>query len=450
MPANSSRLIYLVLIAAFFVPVHGVAQDDDYELMKLFVETFEQVETNYVREVDRRELMEAAIQGMLHHLDPYSSFIPPNDFTRFNQMVEQEFGGIGITINARNGTFTVVSPLPGSPAYRAGIRSGDRIVGIEGERCEGLTVTQAVKKLQGPVGRPVSVTVMRDNDESYPKDVSLIRELIKAPTVRGDRYDENAEWQFMLEGEPKIGYVRLSNFSRFTAQEVKTAVDGLVEQGVEGLVLDLRFNPGGLLESAVELADMFLEEGNIVSVRGRNVPDRSWAARKTDTYPMFPMAVLVNGYSASASEVLSACLQDNHRAVVIGERTWGKGSVQNVIHMEDGRSALKLTTAGYHRPSGVNIHRFPRMTKDDQWGVTPDNGYNFPYTQAEWRRWDAERAKRDVLHIDSKSVPAEETETSDDAPFDDIHLTKALEYIKSQLDAPVEQPPGTNDEATAE
>ncbi len=404
----------------------------DYELMALFVETFQQIEANYVRDVDRRELMESAIRGMLGHLDQYSSFIPPRDVTRFNQMVEQEFGGIGITVNMRNGQLIVVSPLPGTPAFRAGIRAGDVIVGVDGESTEGINLNEAVQKLQGPVGRPVTVEVVHAGEVSEPEELKLVRQLIKAPTVRGDTYNEQNEWNYLLEGEPRIGYVRLSHFSKYTAEEVKDALDRLVADDVKGLVLDLRFNPGGLLESAIEIADMFLESGNIVSVKGRNVPERSWEAKKAGTYPKFPMAVLVNNYSASASEVLSACLQDNNRAVVIGERTWGKGSVQNVIRMEAGDSALKLTTASYHRPNGVNIHRFPEMKESDTWGVTPTEGFDLPYTSKQWRQWDEQRSKKDVLGPASEESDTEDDDEATDT-FQDTQLTSAIEYIKKEL-----------------
>ena len=417
-------------------------EDSDYELMKLFVETFQQVDKNYVRDVDRRELVEAAIQGMLHHLDQYSSYIPPQDVSRFNQMVEQEFGGIGITVNRnfRSGELIVISPLPGTPAYRAGVRAGDKIVGIDGETTSGLRLNQAVKKLQGPVGRPVTIKVLHQGEEE-PEELKLVRQLIKAPTVRGDRYNDKAEWDFMLPGEPRIGLIRLSHFSRFTADEVRAAVEELVEREVQGVIIDLRFNPGGLLEAAIQLADMFLDEGNIVSVRGRNVPDRSWNAKPGGTFPMFPMAILVNNYSASASEVFSACMQDNNRAVVIGERTWGKGSVQNVIEMESGDSALKLTTASYHRPSGENIHRFPDMRESDQWGVTPDEGFLISYTREQWRAWDNDRDARDILRRAGEK-PAE----SAAEPFDDVQLKKAITYITEQLEkAPKGDPPAENE-----
>ncbi|MEO2016366.1 MAG: S41 family peptidase [Fuerstiella sp.] len=411
-----------------------------YELMQLFAETFQQIESNYVRDVDRRELMESAIQGMLRHLDQYSSYIPPTDVRRFTQMVEQEFGGIGITVNSPSpGRLIVVSPLPGTPAYRAGIRAGDLIVEVEGKSTEGLSLTDAVKKLQGPVGRPVVIKIVHPGEGSEPEEIRLVRQLIKAPTVLGDRYNDKDEWEFMYDDEQKIGYIRLSHFSRFTAQEVKAALDSVVERKVRGLVIDLRYNPGGLLEAAIEIADMFLEDGNIVSVRGRNVPERSWDAKKRDTYSNIPMAVLVNGFSASASEVLSACLQDNKRAVIIGERTWGKGSVQNIIRMEEGESALKLTTASYHRPSGVNIHRFPDMNVDDEWGVTPDEGYLIKYDRRQRTAWQRYRRAKDVLHpADDVAADEDKDATEKVEPFNDTQLIAAIDYLANQLKEPEE------------
>lgn len=420
-----------VILSCLF---NGLKADDtatdevsDYELMKLFVDTFQQIETNYVREVDRRQLTEAAIRGMLQELDRYSAFIPPQSVRRFTQMVEQEFGGIGITVNSRRNQLVVVSPLPGTPAYRAGIRAGDAIIEVNGESTEGVTLNEAVRLLQGPVGRPVKLKVVHPT-ESDPVEMEIIRQIIKAPTVRGERYTADGEWDFMLQQEPRIGYVRMTNFSRYTPDEIRAAIDQLVAQDVEGVVLDLRFNPGGLLEAAIEIADMFLDEGGIVSVRGRNVPERSWDAKKKNTYRKFPLTVLVNSYSASASEVLSACLQDNDRATIVGERTWGKGSVQNVIRMEDGESALKLTTASYHRPSGINIHRFPRMKASEQWGVTPDDGFVIPYSVSEWREWNRDRDQRDVLRS-----PNEDSAVDDEERFEDRQLLAAIQQLQKEL-----------------
>ena len=452
----------------------------DYELMTLFVDAFQQIETNYVRDIDRRKLVEAAIEGMVSELDQYSSFVPPKARARFDRMLTQEFGGIGIQVNTRNGDLLVVSPVPGTPAYKAGILPGDIITRIGETETKGLSINQAMSEMQGPIGQTVKLRVLRAGQKA-PISVSLTRELITVKTIRGYEYNDDDTWNYWVSEEPKIAYVRLSSFSRRSAEELEDVLRTLVSLEMDGLVLDLRFNPGGLLDGAIEMADLFLKSGKIVSVRGRNVPEKSWDARSRNTLPDFPFAVLVNGYSASASEVLSACLQDNERAVVVGERTWGKGSVQNVIRIDEGRSILKLTTASYHRPSGVNIHRFKEMGPDDTWGVLPDEDFEIPYSRKQWTAWSADRSRRDVVKrrdsiesfkeaaeeasktdsqeaaksggkIDSQAakialstkplkessaMPTTESEESEEAatpePFDDTQLTAALDYIKRQL-----------------
>lgn len=471
MPQIYHRLLCLLTIVSLFGSASVGAEDkppikelSDYELMSVFVEAFEQIESNYVRDVDRRELLEAAVNGMVGHLDQYSNFIPPRKVSQFDQMMEQEFGGIGIQVNSIDGRLIVVSPLPGTPAFRAGIQSGDIIVEVEGKKMRGTTLSGAVELLQGPVGRPVNLKVLHPG-EKQPEAMTLVRQLIKAPTVRGVQYRPDATWEYLLSGEPRIGYIRISHFSRNTADELKVAIDQLQAENMQGLVIDLRGNPGGLLDVAIQMCDMFLEDGNIVSVRGRNVKERSWNAKTNGALPNFPLAVLVNNFSASASEVFSACMQDNKRAVVIGERTWGKGSVQNVIRMEDGDSALKLTTASYHRPSGVNIHRFPDMTADDKWGVTPDDGFLIALSREERVALGRQQRMRDIIqrvdeadpaaaepteteettNTDEQSDDAEQADAEDDSEaaesqgdqeIEDRQLTAAIGYIKEQLQGP--------------
>lgn len=452
-----------------------VKELSDYELMTLFVDAFQQIETNYVRDIDRRLLVEAAIEGMVSELDQYSSFVPPKERAGFDRMLTQEFGGIGIQVNMRNGRLIVVSPVPGTPAYNAGILPGDIIVSIGGTDTKGLSMNEAIREMQGPIGRKVKLEVLRPGQKK-PTDVSLTRELITVKTIRGYEYNDDDTWNYWVSDEPKIAYVRLSSFGRRSAQELEDVLRTLVSLEMDGLVLDLRFNPGGLLDIAIEMADLFLKSGNIVSVRGRNVPEKSWDARSRETLPDFPIAVLVNGYSASASEVLSACLQDNNRAVVVGERTWGKGSVQNVIRIDEGKSILKLTTASYHRPSGINIHRFKEMGPDDTWGVLPNDDFEIPYSRKQWEAWSMDRAKRDVVKrresIDSFKQAAKDALTSEveksvreaaktesgatdialstkpsanvaegdvseasapPKPFEDTQLTAAMNYIKQQF-----------------
>ena len=290
------------------------ADDEYYELMRVFVDTFEQIDRNYVKDIDRRKLVEAAVRGMLDELDPYSNYISPEDVSQFTEDVEQEFGGIGIQVQFRrdSGGLTVTTPLPGSPAYKAGVLAGDTIVEIEGQAVadfpERKELETAVKLLKGKPGVEVTVGVRHLGSEDV-VTIPITREIIQLQTVLGDTYNEDGSWNFMFDETDKIGYIRLSHFTRRTGDELRQALRNLRKQEVKGLVLDLRFNPGGLLTTAVEVADLFLERGKIVSTEGRNSPDRVWSAKRFGTYSGFPMAVLINNYSASASEIVSAAVE---------------------------------------------------------------------------------------------------------------------------------------------
>jgi carboxyl-terminal processing protease len=377
--------------------------EDDYELYQIFADTLDQVERNYVKDVSRRELMEAAIQGVLGKLDPYSNYISPDDIGRFKTTVESQFGGIGIQVGVENGRLKIISPLVGTPAYRAGLEAGDVILEIDGKSTEGILIDQAVKQLKGEAGTNVTLTVQHVHSPKR-ETVTITREWVHVETVLGDHRNSDDAWDFMLDHDKRIGYVRIAAFSRDTAQDLKKALVELKNQGLKGLIVDLRFNPGGLLTSAIEVSDLFLADGRIVSTKGRNTPERTWEAEQEGTFEGFPMAVLVNHYSASASEILSACLQDHKRAVVIGERTWGKGSVQNVIELEGGKSALKLTTASYYRPSGKNIHRFPDSKESDEWGVMPDPGFELTLNMRQTERLIRDRRERDILVAKRKAA----------------------------------------------
>jgi len=404
-------------------PTEQLTEQEYYELLRLLADTMDQVERNYVKEVSRRELVEAAIEGVISKLDQYSNYIPPEDLDRFRSGVENEFGGIGIQVAIQDGWLTITSPIVGTPAYRAGLMAGDVIIKIEGESTKGITLDEAVKKLKGKVGTEVTFTVRHPHNNEE-KTVHVKREIVRVDSVLGDTRNEDDSWNWYLDEEKKIGYIRLTSFSRHTADDLRDALKELESSGMRALILDLRFNPGGLLSSAVEVADMFVDEGVIVSTKGRNTPEKPRRAHKTGTYKGFPMAVLVNRYSASASEIVAAALQDHKRAIVVGERTWGKGSVQNIINLEEGRSALKLTTASYHRPSGQNIHRFDGATEADVWGVQPSKGFRVRLSDEEMSGLLEYRRERDVVRPDH-DVP----ETS----FVDNQLQTALDYILSEL-----------------
>jgi carboxyl-terminal processing protease len=385
-------------------------RQEDYELQRVLVDTLDQVQRNYVRDVNRRRLVEAAIKGILAELDPYSSYISPEEMDRFRTSVESEFGGIGIQVTTDQGQLKVLSPMVGTPAYRAGLAAGDHIVEIDGKPTGHISLDEAVRRLKGKVGTSVTLTFVHPGQKTR-KTATIARQIIHIDTVLGDRRKPNDQWDFMLDPQKGIGYVRVAGFSRETAKELRRALQDLKQQKVRGLVLDLRFNPGGLLTSAIEVCGLFISDGRIVSTAGRNSPERVWNAHKGETFEGFPMVILVNHYSASASEIVSACLQDHKRAVVIGERTWGKGSVQNVIPLDDAaagtetassgragpRSALKLTTAGYRRPSGKNIDRAPGAKESDPWGVSPDTGFDITLGPSETQDLLADRHRRDVV-----------------------------------------------------
>jgi carboxyl-terminal processing protease len=295
--------------------------------------------------------------------------------------------------------------LVGTPAYRAGLMAGDRIVEIDGTPTDGLNLDDAVAKLKGEEGTPVKISVIHAG-KSAKDEIAITREKVHTETVFGDHRKADDSWEFMLDPKRRIGYVRLSAFSRDTANELRAALSTLKKTEMRALILDLRFNPGGLLNSAIAVSNLFISEGRIVSTKGRTGPERVWDAQKEGAFEGFPMVVLVNRYSASASEIVSACLQDHNRAVLVGERTWGKGSVQNVIELEEGRSALKLTTAGYRRPSGKNINRFADSKESDEWGVLPDKGFELKYTDLENQLVLQDRRERDILQPKSSEKPA--------------------------------------------
>jgi carboxyl-terminal processing protease len=390
-------------------------EEEVYQLQKLLVDTLDQVQRNYVKEVDRRKLVEAAIKGVLSELDPYSTYISPSELRQFESSVESEFGGIGITISTDDGQLRVLSPLVGTPAYRAGLIAGDAIVEIDGKNTADLSLDDAVKQLKGEVGSKVTLAVVHPG-QSERKTVTLTREVVHVSTVLGDRRKDDDSWDFLLDHAGKIAYVRITGFSRDTGEELKQALQELTGQGMKALILDLRFNPGGLLSSAIEVSDLFVSEGRIVSTKGRNTAERVWNAHKEGTFEGFPMVVLVNRYSASASEIVSACLQDHHRAVIMGERTWGKGSVQNVIPLEENHSALKLTTAAYKRPSGKNIHRFPGAKEEDEWGVMPDKGFLLRLTDDELLAQMDDRRQRDILLPKKKPAASSQADASAGLP----------------------------------
>ncbi len=330
----------------------AAGREDVYANMEVFTRVLELVRQNYVdgSKVSYEDLVNGALKGMINTLDPHSEFMDARKFDDLRKDTSGEFGGVGIVVSLRDNVITVVAPMDDSPSAKVGIATGDRIVKIDGQSTEKITLNDAVSKLRGKPGTKVTITVMRPSFQK-PKDFTLERAIITVSTVR----DVNGRGEFAL-GADKAGYVRLSSFGEHTGDDLEKALQKLEGQGMQSLVLDLRDNPGGLLDQAVRVSEKFLPKGElVVSTEGRTASERTQHKSTGSNRPKFPMVILVNEGSASASEIVAGCLQDLKRAVLIGEKTFGKGSVQSILPLKDG-AALRLTTAKYYTPSHREIH----------------------------------------------------------------------------------------------
>ncbi len=327
---------------------------DVYEQLDLFGDIFDRIRSEYVEEVDAKELIEAAINGMLTSLDPHSGYLPPVDAEKMREQTRGEFGGLGIEVTQEEGFVKVVSPIDGTPADEAGMEAGDFITHVDGESVLGLTLNEAVERMRGPVGSEIIITVVREGEDE-PFDVTIIRDFIKLTAAR-------------VRTEGKSVVIRVTTFNDNTFDNIRDGLDKELEsagglENINGVVIDLRNNPGGLLSQAIRVSDAFLDKGEIVSTRGRNPEDGDrYNATPGDLINGKPIVVLVNGGSASASEIVAAALKDHRRGIVVGTKSFGKGSVQTVMPLRE-QSAMRLTTARYYSPSGRSIQNL---------GVTPD------------------------------------------------------------------------------
>jgi carboxyl-terminal processing protease len=393
----------------------GAAEKDDpYPNLKLFSTVLERVRQDYVDgdKVTYQELIQGAMKGMLSTLDPHSEFMDVSKYDELKKDTQGEFGGVGIVISMKDGHVTVVSPMEDTPGFKAGILSGDRILKIDGRSTEKFSIQDAVKKLRGEPGSKVDLTVLRPATGLLTNH-TLVRAAIKVDTVK----DINGKREFPVT-EDKIGYIRLSQFGEHTAEDVEDALRKLEKNGMEALVLDLRSNPGGLLDAAVKVVEKFVPRGTlIVSTEGRGAAQKStYHASSRNKHLNLPMVVLVNGGSASASEIVSGALQDltamgKCRAVIVGEQTFGKGSVQSILPLNDG-AALRLTTAKYYTPSHKVIH---------EKGITPD--IIVPMSEEEERDLFLKRTPGGL-----ESVPESERERIQNAR--DLQLDRAMDLLK--------------------
>ena len=346
--AFSAVLFSLMLISpvadAAKTDKKAVSEEDTYELLNLFGEVLERAKNSYVDEVSDEQLIQSAINGMLVSLDPHSSYMDGKDFRYMSEQTQGKFGGLGTEVTMESGVVKVVSPIDDTPAHKAGLKPGDYIVNIDGQPVVGMTLNDAVDKMRGKVGSKVKLTIRRFNQKPF--DVTIKREEIKIQTVKSSIKSED------------VAYVRITSFSDNTDKMVEKAVKDAKKKlkgNLKGIILDIRNNPGGLLDQAVSVSDLFLNQGEIVSTRSRNEEDTvKYNAKKGDIADGLPIVIIVNDGSASASEIVAGALQDHKRAVILGEKTFGKGSVQTVIPLGK-HGAMRLTTARYYTPSGRSI-----------------------------------------------------------------------------------------------
>jgi carboxyl-terminal processing protease len=421
------RILYICLVtvlglnllvgAQIYVANAQVNETENvYEELRLMMRVMERVRQDYVdgEKITYSELIQAAMKGMLNTLDPHSEFMDARKYTNLKNDTEGAFGGVGIVVGLRENFLTVISPMEDSPAYNAGILAGDRIVKIEGRSTEKISLPEAVDKLRGQPGSKVNISVLRraGSDAGEVKDFTLTRAVIKVDTVK----DLNGRREFPLNDD-KIGYVRITQFGEHTTEELRDALEKMEDAGIQGLVLDLRNNPGGLLDQAVKVCDLFLPDDQlIVSTEGRSGSIRGEEYRATgkDEYPNLKIAILVNKWSASASEIVSGCLQDVKRAFVIGETTFGKGSVQSIMPLNDG-TALRLTTAKYYTPSHKVIH---------ERGITPNS-----IVQMSLEEEEALYLKRVLGGFESLD-PEQKAKVE---AIRDVQLDQAIDYLKGQI-----------------
>ena len=408
---KKSFIVYLFLI---FTPIFISAEEDKdvYKYLNLFGEAFEKIKNNYVEPIDSKDLIESAIEGMLTSLDPHSSYLNNKELNELRVQTKGEFGGLGIEVTLENGFVKVIAPIDDTPAYKAGIKSGDLITHLDDEPVLGMTLSEAVSIMRGKVGSKIKLTVRRNENEKV--DINIIRAIIQLKSVKS-RIENN------------IGYIRVSSFNQKVDKQIIDSISSFKKKNsLIGYVLDLRNNPGGLLDQAVSVTDIFLERGEIVSTKGRNGKRGSrYNAVKKDLTGGLPLVVLINQGSASASEIVAGALQDHKRAIIMGTKSFGKGSVQTIIPSGED-VAIKLTTAKYYTPSGRSIQ---------QTGIDPD----ILVEQAELKKLDNNRRKESDLKgaIDNEQLEENEPKKSKneninkkmDEESDDYQLTRAFDLI---------------------
>ena len=421
-------LITLALIMLLNLNITGkvaAVTGDTYEKLKIFSDALTIVQKNYVDEVKVDDLIYGSIKGMLETLDPHSGFLPPDAYKELQVETKGTFGGVGIEITLKDGILTVVSPIEDTPAYKAGIISGDQIVKIDGKFTKNMTLTDAVKNMRGAEGTKVNLTIMREGF-SEPKNFTLTRAIIQIKSVKYKKLQDD------------LGYIRIAQFQEITDHDFSSALHQLEsgEKPLKGLILDLRNNPGGLLDQAIKISDFFIDEGVIVYTEGRVESQKiKFFAHKNEKVRDYPMVILVNGGSASGSEIVAGALQDHGKAVLVGTQTFGKGSVQTIIPLDDG-SGIRITTARYYTPNGRSIQAkgiAPDITVEDRLPGTDKEGkkIQFPKESDLERHLPGEEVEEPAEQVKPKGKPEEKKTVEDETKKEDPPLEEAIRLLKS-------------------
>ncbi|MBI2191438.1 MAG: S41 family peptidase [Planctomycetes bacterium] len=445
--------VIVALIVLSMGPVRKRKEENLFPQFLLLAEMMEKIRSHYVEEVKDEELFQGALDGVVSTLDPYSQYLPPKEAEELQVDTEGEYEGLGIVIAIRNQQLTVITPIEDTPAFKAGVLAGDRILTINDESTEGITQENAIAKLRGRAGTKVTLSLHHESQEGS-KDVrkiTLTRARIEVQSVKGlCRAADGRGWNFWVDEAEGIGYIRVNQFQEKTMPALDEAMKRLTSNSsrdLKGLILDLRFNPGGLLNVAIEMADRFIRDDLIVFTKGRARDSfKKYLARSDDDYPAIPLVVLINKGSASASEIVAGCIQDRKRGTIVGSRSFGKGSVQSIINLDEAgdNHKLKLTTAYYYTPLGRNIHRTEGAKESDVWGVIPDVVVDL--TPEELKELVQQRNESEVLRTPSaetrpaggaESGPPGEAEPGAGPPSlpsgwtPDKQLRRAIEIFKS-------------------
>lgn len=431
-----SRRNLTVLFVALAIGLLCYARSERNPYARYVAHAYELVDDHALEQPTDRELFAGAMQGIVgvlrQHGDVHSDFLDPKKAEPFMADIRQEFGGVGIRVSFEGEpphVIVVEPPQPGTPAYASPIRVKDQILSVDGKPTEGMGLGEVVAMMRGKVGAPVSLSVR--HEDGAEDTFQLVRAEIRVPSVIGDRPTAEGGWRYELESEPRVALLRVTSFGNRTADELAVALKQAVDDGAEAVVLDFRGNPGGPLDTAVEACELLLPADLlVVTIRGRDGEVQGAFSTTADgPFVDLPLAVLVDGDTASASEIVAAALQDHGRAVVVGQRSYGKGTVQQMLDLEPGSSMLKLTTASFWRPSGVNIHRLPGTPESEPWGVSPDKGAEIPLTEKERIAWYEWRRNRDLVGVESAS----NGEAAADPLVADPTLAKAVERLDAVL-----------------